>query len=167
MDQFGGHQDSSFWSRIFRVREPERRFREPRQLIQPPDPVQFGDFALFTGYRQVGDDGHNLQLVWQAIQLAQGQQHTDQAYNIDVHVLDSNGQSIMTWNAAPDQGEFTAYATTLWEPGEYIIELHRLDLPAGDYTLRIAMINPVDQQPVPVTVNGVNTDSYAVPVTLP
>lgn len=154
MEQFGGHTDSSFWSRIYRLREPERRFREPRNLTPPAEPVQVGDFATLTGYRWLGADNRTLQLVWQALKAA------DRDYGIYIHLTDSAGNTLETWDAAPAQGAYGSYATTFWQPGEYIVEDRVLnlppDLPAGDYTLQVGFYDLADNRPLAA--------AYSIPI---
>jgi hypothetical protein len=156
--------DSSFWSLTGRLRESERRFSEPRRLITPPETVQFGDFAAFTGHRFLSDDQELIQFVWRALKPAAAD------YTLSVRLLDEAGNPATVWDAKPVQGEYAYYATTLWEAGEYITEQRSLKLPEGlapgEYTLSISFYEPESGGRVPVRMGDQTTDAYSLSETI-
>ncbi len=184
MTPFYGVMDSSFFSRLFRLRDPQRRFQRPGNLLEPESEIQIRDFAHFIGSRLPGADGlevtldvnpaddttpPQLQLIWQAIQPAALD------YNIYVHLIDAEGTLYAAWDAPPVPNEFTYYSTRLWEADEYIIGGHSLrmsppalvvpDVPPGEYRIRIGFYDffAEDKARVPLTNGGQPSDGYTLP----
>ncbi len=177
-----GVADSSFFSRIFRLREPERRFQRPRNLTEPEAEIIVGDFARFVGSRVPEVEGMEItldaestqlmQLVWQGIQPAALD------YNIYVHLLDEEGTLYAAWDSPPVPNEFTYYSTRLWEADEYIIGEHALQLtpasltvaeiPPGEYHIRIGFYDffAEDKARLPLTIGAEISDGYILPYTV-
>jgi hypothetical protein len=177
-----GVADSSFFSRIFRLREPDRRFQRPRNLVEPEDEIVIGDFASYTGSRLPEIEGLEvplsvnsaplMQLVWRGIEPAVLD------YNIYVHLIDEDGTLYAAWDAPPLPNEFTYYSTRLWEPDEYIITEHSLpltpdtmvvdDIPPGEYQLRIGLYDffAEDRPRLPIMNGEVMSDGYTLPYRL-
>jgi hypothetical protein len=177
-----GVADSSFFSRIFRLREPDRRFQRPRSLEEPERVVQIGDFASFIGSRMPeieatdillsADTAPLMQLVWQGITPAALD------YSIYVHLIDEEGTLYAAWDAPPLPNEFTYYSTRLWEADEYIITEHALSLtrdtmvlpeiPPGEYQLRIGFYDffAEGRPRVPVSIGEEISDGYTLPYTM-
>ena len=76
------------------------------------------------------------QIYWQAIKPVDGN------YTIFVQLLDSNNQFITSFDTQPLQGN---YPTSLWQPGEMVVQGVDLtlpeQLPAGTYRLVTGMYN--------------------------
>jgi 4-amino-4-deoxy-L-arabinose transferase-like glycosyltransferase len=75
-----------------------------------------------------------LELVWQSQALA------GDSYTVFVHLLDASGALRGQKDNPPVNG---AYPTTLWQPGEFVVDRYELalppDLPPGEYTLQVGM----------------------------
>ncbi|MCB0166529.1 MAG: phospholipid carrier-dependent glycosyltransferase [Anaerolineae bacterium] len=68
-------------------------------------------------------------------------------YTVFVHVIDANGDLVAQADAPPAAG---AYPTSLWDPGEIIIDTRPIpDLPPGRYTLRLGLYDPITDQRLP------------------
>ncbi len=68
----------------------------------------------------------------------------DKNYQVSVHLVDSNGQTVAQHDDTPDQG---LTPTTRWLPGEIIVDHHALMLKPvvpGEYRLTAAMYLPMD-----------------------
>jgi hypothetical protein len=159
MQPVTAHADSTFFSRVFALRNPERRFREPRQMQTPDVRVHFGDFARFAGYRYrggaLGDDSEQsvLNLVWEALEP------TSTDYVLMIHLRDPDGQTVAVWDGRPAQGPHAYYGTHFWQRGEYVTDRRQLPLPEGvapgdDYRLVIGFYHFDTLERVAVTVGG-------------
>jgi 4-amino-4-deoxy-L-arabinose transferase-like glycosyltransferase len=113
--------------------------------LHPPEPpeypiyAQFGDkIALIGGDFPEGilHPGQTLTytLHWQALDSV------NRDYTVFNHVLDSEGNIRTQQDSMPQQGR---YATTMWDPGEIVMDTHAIllpsDLESGEYTLRIGL----------------------------
>jgi hypothetical protein len=91
----------------------------------------FGERIALAGYTLtpgVNGAATTLALGWQALAaLAED-------YTVFVHVSDAAGQPVTQQDAQPRGG---AYPTSLWQPGEYVIDEYQLDLPPGDYVIEL------------------------------
>ncbi len=103
--------------------------------MQFPFEADFGAHIRLLGY-DVGtlQAGQPLEvtLYWQSLA------ELDEDYLVFVHVLDEAGAIVTQVDEGPQQG---SYPTSLWVAGEVVTDHHTLslpvDLPAGDYRLRI------------------------------
>ncbi len=87
----------------------------------------------------------NLKLIWQTNAIPP----TD--YTVFVHLLDPDDNLIAQADSPPANG---AYPTSLWDPGEIIVDEHAIgDLPPGHYTLQVGLYQPETGERLPV--NGV------------
>lgn len=162
------HEDSSFFSYIFRLRNVDRRFRAANQMTALDDSVQAGDFAVLAGadLSTTTFDGAapRLRLHWQVLQPA------PQDYSVYVHLRDTGGNVLQTWDDVPLRTPYGYYPTNLWEAGEFVVDVRRLilknDIPAGEYDLAIGFYDLQTNTRVPFTVNGDMTDGYIFPVKL-
>jgi hypothetical protein len=85
----------------------------------------------------------NLQLYWQAASPPTAD------YTVFVHFLDPAGALVAQADGPPAGG---AYLTSLWDPGEIILDRRSLPpLRAGRYTLRIGFYNPATGQRLPIS----------------
>jgi 4-amino-4-deoxy-L-arabinose transferase-like glycosyltransferase len=83
--------------------------------------------------------------------LARGQPPSD--YRLHVQWVDAAGQV-----QAEQDFPLCSYPTSRWQPGEVFRAQYRLEAPArapaGDYRLRLALVDPATQSPVPARPSG-------------
>lgn len=101
------------------------------------DQLQLAGYTLPNEYPVgTGETVINPQLYWQALK------QVDEDYTIFVQLLDNNNQFIAGFDTQPLQGH---YPTSLWQPGERVIQEINLTLPAelpsGSYRLVTGMYN--------------------------
>ncbi|MCC7361928.1 MAG: hypothetical protein IT317_20760 [Anaerolineales bacterium] len=116
------------------VQAVERAYTPP-SVTTPTDAVFGGQVAL-TGYTLTpGADGAATTLAfrWQALAaLAED-------YTVFVHVSDAAGRPVTQQDAQPHGG---AYPTSLWQPGEYVLDEYQFNLPPGDYVIELGLYLP-------------------------
>ncbi|MBN1992136.1 MAG: glycosyltransferase family 39 protein [Anaerolineae bacterium] len=122
-------------------------------------PVDFLDKASLLSY-QIATDQQTLTLTWQANQpLAADYTIFIQAWRITPPPEQAAG-----FDGPPVQG---AYPTSLWAPGEIIVDSHPLDLsnlPPGEYNLRVGLYNPATGERLPAFGPDGLLPDYAVKV---
>jgi hypothetical protein len=132
----------------------------PWQWPDPPqmaEPVSFFDKATLLSY-QIADDQQSVTLNWRADATFE----TD--YTVFIQAWDVAGQHIAGFDGPPVQGN---YPTSLWSPGEIIVDIHFLDpaqLPAGSYTLRVGLYNRASGERLPAFTTGDLLPDYAVTI---
>lgn len=90
--------------------------------------------ATLTGYRVEGERQLHVALLWRA------DQRIEKDYTVFVHLADANQRVIAQQDRAP---AFGLYPTTLWQPGESIVDAYDLSIDApGKYTLIVGMYDP-------------------------
>jgi hypothetical protein len=97
----------------------------PGRSVAIPNPVQFsvGDLARLAGYAVAGQGSYlDLTLFWEPVA------ETKDDLMVFVHLLDGDGKPIGEGDGPPANGD---YPTTFWEPGETIVDLHRVEVPPG------------------------------------
>ncbi|HLY67161.1 MAG TPA: hypothetical protein VKU60_16615, partial [Chloroflexota bacterium] len=88
----------------------------------------FGDEIELTGYSL---SGSQLLLQWQALKAPRLD------YTVFIHLLDSSGQLLAQADAQPLEGDFP---TTLWQPGETVLDPHQLPaLPPGVARIEVGL----------------------------
>ncbi len=128
----------------FTTEEKSYQFPPPgltTDAVQPQHPLNlnFGDQITLLGFDA---DIERLVLYWQA------QTIVSIDYTVFVHLVDSASQTIRQFDSPPAGG---SYPTSLWDPGEIIVDERRLsDLPTGRYNLLIGLYDPVNSQRLPV-----------------
>jgi hypothetical protein len=120
----------------------------PWQWPDPPwleTPVSFSGKALLLSYELAGSQPA-LTLNWQAT----GSFEAD--YTVFIQALDTQtGQYVTGFDGPPVEGD---YPTSLWAPGEIIVDLHRLDLSRlapGQYRLIVGLYNPLTGERLPAS----------------
>jgi hypothetical protein len=118
------------------VRAPDRLYEPP--TFEHPLGADFSGLAGLAGYSLApAGDELRLTLVWR------GLAEMATSYRVFVHLVDESGQI-----AAQSDGEPAGWTrpTTGWVPGEYVIDMHSLALPAdwgsADYQLRVGLYDP-------------------------
>jgi hypothetical protein len=133
MTNIGGASDPSFFSYILRVRDIDRRYREPNGLDAPAQPVEW-PFAALAGTRLLSDPvlGSDRDTrIWFSF-LASGPAPLE--YTLYIHLIGPDGSLVTTWDSLPVDGPYAWYSTRLWESGEYVTHRQVLRLPE-DLTL--------------------------------
>jgi uncharacterized membrane protein len=97
--------------------------------------------ATLIGYRVEGDRQLHVALLWRA------DQRIEKDYTVFVHLADANQRVVAQRDRAP---AFGLYPTTLWQPGESIIDAYDLSVDApGKSTLIVGMYDPATLARVP------------------
>jgi hypothetical protein len=116
------------------------RWPEPARLDHP---INFFDKATLLSY-QLADDRQAVTLNWQA----NGYFETDYTVFIQAWHTPEGGYAA-GFDGPPVQGD---YPTTLWSPGEIIVDTHPLDLAVlspGTYRLIAGLYNPITDERLP------------------
>ncbi len=131
----------------------------PATEIETPTDLHFGEHISLNGYTLTETElapGDILQLTlfWQT------DAELEQRYKVFLHVLDENGQLVTQRDSEPGS---TLKPTTIWKPGEIVIDNHGVlipaDLPSGQYTLNLGMYDFVDPAVrLPIDEGGVLRD---------
>lgn len=103
------------------------------QTATYPTNVTFGDTITLIGYDTAQQNEQLMvTLYWQPIQTMAVD------YTSFVHLIDSAGDGVTQHDAQPG-GRF--YSTRYWQPGEQLVDVHRLNLPSDiaptSYELRV------------------------------
>jgi hypothetical protein len=133
----------------------------PWQWPDPPrfDPViNFTDKVTLLSY-QIAADQQSVTLNWQA-NAPPGLDYTVflQAWRaaplVDSAVSGIKAEYVTGFDGPPVQGD---YPTSLWAPGETIVDTHTLNLaalPAGEYYLLAGLYNPATGERLPAATSG-------------
>lgn len=91
--------------------------------------INFGDSITLTGYTlSPSDNALTLVSFWQARATPQ----TD--YTLFIHVVDAAGQIVAQADAQPLAGQ---YPTSLWNPGETVVDEQTIPIPPGEYQIYV------------------------------
>ena len=156
-----GFDDGFFRYNVYEL-SLENRFLPPatfHNLIAPDADVVFGDFARFGGHNIIADvfwPGRAIffQMYWEVLATPA----TD--YSIFIHLVDADGALLANWDGpVTNTGDGRYYATTVWEPGEFITDTRNFrpaeGIPASEGNrLIIGLYDPLTNIRVPVTVDG-------------
>ncbi|MCB0168188.1 MAG: glycosyltransferase family 39 protein, partial [Anaerolineae bacterium] len=133
----------------------------PWQWPDPPQqttPVEFIDKARLLSY-DLADDQQELTLNWQA------ESHFEADYTVFIQAWNAaTGDYATGFDGPPVQGN---YPTSLWSPGEIIVDAHRLDpsvLSPGTYDLIAGLYNPATGERLPALGPDGPLPDYAVHV---
>lgn len=111
------------------------RVFEPPAANSPLN-VNFSDQILLYGWNVEADgDTLRVQIIWQAQTVMR------ENYKVFVHLVDATGEILAQRDAMP---QANAYPTSLWLPGEYVVDSYELPLQPGATALRIGLYNPAD-----------------------
>ena len=131
---------------------------QPATPVSPPDDLvvsnpslaTLGDRVRFLGYdlhTEAARPGGEVSfaLYWQALRPMEF------SYSVFTHLLGPSNQVIGQKDGVPQDG---AYPTTLWEPGEVIVDRYSFvvnaDVPPGSYPLEIGIYRPETGVRLPV-----------------
>ncbi len=134
----------------------------PWQWPSPPrfdPPINFSNQITLLSY-DITPDQQAVRLNWQADAAL------DTDYTVFLQVWPASdprkGEYIIAFDGPPVQGD---YPTSLWEPGEIIVDTHVINLtslPAGDYYLLAGLYNPATLERLPASAAGQPLPDYAV-----
>ncbi|MCC7361461.1 MAG: hypothetical protein IT317_18385 [Anaerolineales bacterium] len=113
---------------LVRVTAPERLWAPPP--VEHRLGARFGGLAELVGWT-LRDD--MLTLVWQALATA------ERSHSVFVHVRGADGALYSQHDAPPVGG---TRPTTSWLAGEYLVDTHVLNLPAGAFSLAVGLYDP-------------------------
>ncbi|MFQ6101425.1 MAG: glycosyltransferase family 39 protein [Anaerolineae bacterium] len=106
------------------------RLRVPGRPPSCPDDgllaseVRFGEVVALTHAAVIPDQEETrVVLCWKSLQPLPAD------YTVFVHLQDATGALVSTGDGPPMQG---AFPTSMWRPGDVILDVHRLTLAAGD-----------------------------------
>ena len=106
-------------------------------------PVNFFDKATLLSHH-LADDRQSITFNWQA------DSHFEADYTVFIQAWNiETGQYVTGFDGPPVQGD---YPTSLWEPGEIIVDRHQLDLtslPPGVYNILAGLYNPATGERLP------------------
>lgn len=91
--------------------------------------------SLFGWSIEADDNTLRVQLIWQAQTTVQVD------YKVFVHLVDDRGEILAQRDAMP---QADGYPTSLWLPGEYVLDSYELPLQPGAAALRIGLYNSAD-----------------------
>jgi hypothetical protein len=136
-------------------------------LTGPSQPlnVSFGGKTRLDGYdlsaeHQPGDTV-TLALHWTVVETM------DREYTVFVHLFNEDGQRVLQADSQPLDG---TYPTSLWEPGEHLIDRHTLalpyGLPSGAYTIVVGLYGESDERLLVIDAAGAPAGDSAPPIPL-
>ena len=114
----------------------------------PATPLQFGEFARLQEARiEEMPDGWRVSLLWES------QTPLPADYTVFVHAYAATGELLATGDGPPQGGHFP---TSLWQPGDRILDVHGLPIPAGSVPARIAvgLYHPITGERLTATFDG-------------
>jgi 4-amino-4-deoxy-L-arabinose transferase-like glycosyltransferase len=115
---------------------------EPERLVEP---VNFSEKAQLLNYH-IAADRQSVTLTWQAVASFEAD------YTVFLQVWQANSNEYETgFDGPPVQNN---YPTSLWAPGEIIIDTHPLDLthlPPGEYKLLAGLYHPTTGERLPAS----------------
>ncbi|HYF65470.1 MAG TPA: glycosyltransferase family 39 protein, partial [Herpetosiphonaceae bacterium] len=147
---------------------------DPGQLPLTAAPATFGSGLALLGYAwSVGEPRPTLTPLQPAGDLRSGQplrlnlywrvdQPLDRDYSLFVHVLDESGQTVAQRDSVIRQGD---YPTSRWKPGEIVLDMPDLPLPAlppGRYGVKIGLYDLATFARLPVSGSGDATADSAL-----
>jgi hypothetical protein len=143
-----GPSPDTFFAGPLKLPPPER---QPAATIQPiifGNSIQLLNFTLANPTLKAGEAIH-LDLWWQTLQPP------PLDYTVFVHLLDASGALVAGNDSQPLNNR---YPTSLWSPGEQILDPHRLTLPPtlppGHYRLAVGLYDQPSGARLPLQVEG-------------
>ncbi|MEE8391116.1 MAG: hypothetical protein V3S14_10015 [Anaerolineae bacterium] len=122
--------------------------------------VRFGEAIALTHAAVIPEqEGDRVELCWKALQPLLDD------YTVFVHWQDKGGEPVATGDGPPMQG---AFPTSMWRPGDIVLDVHRLMLIAGKQEqgqrVTIGLYQPEDGSRLPAYVEDVPIPDAAVEV---
>ena len=117
----------------------------PRQYEAPPVEhvlnVNFGNKVALYGYTMQSNSKLSIEIIWKALDNIP----TD--YKVFVHLINRDGVILAQRDAMPQSN---AYPTSLWLPGEFVVDTYELPAVDSGYALQIGLYSPDDGARLPV-----------------
>ena len=108
--------------------------------------ADFGGMIQLRGYTLASrDEGLHVKLFWQAMDVP------DADYTVFVHVADANDGIVAQSDAQP---LFGRYPTSIWSPGESIVDERVFPVPAGEYQLFVGLYRLETLERLPAVLDG-------------
>ena len=111
---------------------------------------EFGSAARLAGYDLAGEAKPGSVISFDLHWSVTGK--FDQDYTVFVHLLDENGKTVANNDGPPLED---SYPTSLWAPGDYLIDRHAISLPPelkpGTYKAVVGLYDPKSGARVPLT----------------
>jgi mannosyltransferase len=134
---------------------------------QPEEPAvmldaRFGEHIRLRGYALVGDsftpgDILPVALFWEA------QAPIPEPYKVTVQLLDGAAQLVAQHDAEPGDG---LTPTTIWEPGQMVVDRYGIPLPAdlapGRYAVVVGLYHAATGERLPVTLGGASLGDHLI-----
>ena len=122
--------------------------------------VHFGQAVALTHAAVIAEqEGDRVELCWKTIQPLPAD------YTIFIHLQDTSGALIATGDGPPMQG---AFSTSLWHPGDAILDVHRLAFESGTKNqggrITIGLYKPEDGSRLPAYIGDVPVPDAAVQI---
>jgi hypothetical protein len=117
------------------------------RLFEPPPvdalmKLNFGDQILLYGYTLRRSAGAlSLEIVWQSLD------NIPIDYKVFVHLVGEDGTLLTQRDAMPQSD---SYPTSLWLPGEYVIDTYEIPALDAGHVLRVGLYSPDDGTRLPV-----------------
>ncbi|MBC7227583.1 MAG: glycosyltransferase family 39 protein [Thermoflexales bacterium] len=118
--------------------------------------VRLGESVALT-HAGVTADGEETQvtLCWRSLAPLTGD------YHVFVHLYDASGTLLAAGDGPPMGG---AFPSSLWQPGDVILDIHRLPPLVEGGRVAVGLYQLEDGARLPVTVNGTPVPDAAIPV---
>ncbi len=117
------------------------------RLFDPPvishvTNVNFGNKIAIYGYNIHTDNGNlSLEIIWKTLD------NMDTDYKVFVHLVDRSGVILAQRDAMP---QTDSYPTSLWLPGEYVVDTYELPVAASGYQLQVGLYDPDSAVRLPI-----------------
>lgn len=119
--------------------------------------ADFGEVIELSGYTLSAsvEGAVHIQLFWRA----SGVPGAD--YTVFVHVVDENDNIVAQADSPPLNGQ---YPTSIWSPGESIVDERTIPVPAGEYRVFVGLYRLDTLERVRVVLNGQHLEDGRVPL---
>jgi len=108
--------------------------------------ADFGQMIQLSGYTLAPiSEGLSVTLFWQARRVP------DADYTIFVHLVDADGDMVAQADAQPLDGQ---YPTSIWSPGESVVDERRIPVPAGEYEVFVGLYRWETLERLPALLDG-------------
>jgi mannosyltransferase len=134
--------------------------QEPVREMATATEVLFGDQVLLNGFTLVPERAYpgdivQVALYWQALKPL------EQRYKVFLHLVDGYGRLLAQRDSEPGGG---LKLTTIWEPGETVVDQHGVlipvDAPHGRYALLLGLYDMVDPAARLLLTSGGSGDAF-------
>lgn len=118
--------------------------------------VRLGEHVALTHAEVLTDsEGVQVTLCWKSLTPL------DRDYHVFVHLYDASGAWVTAGDGPPMGG---AFPTTLWKPGDTILDVHHLPFLIEGGRIAVGMYHLEDGTRLPVTIGGKPVPDAAIPI---